>query len=110
VTQDFGPIRERSPGVEPVIEAETGQGGEAVESEPVPAVDSAPAASAPPPAAEHAEAEAQAARDEEAAPAAAEVPASPEPEVAAARPAPAPKPKPARTGPPRKGWWQHRTG
>ena len=41
--------------------------------------------------------------------------ASPEPAPAAetpaaAAPVQAPKPKPVRTGPPRKGWWQRRTG
>jgi ribonuclease E len=36
--------------------------------------------------------------------------AAPAQEPVAAVPVQAPKPKPVRTGPPRKGWWQRRTG
>jgi ribonuclease E len=111
VTQELGPIREPGAQAEPAIEPQPAQSGGPAESEPVPTGDVTPAASAPPSKTEHAEVEMRAAPDdEEAAPAAAETPASPEPEAAPPAPLPPPKPKPVRTGPPRKGWWQHRAG
>jgi ribonuclease E len=110
VTQELGPIaHEPIPQEEPAAGSQPAQSDKPARSEPVPAGDHQPAAAAPLPAAEQA-AETQAAPAEEAVPAAAEMPASPEPEAAAAEPLRAPKPKPVRTGPPRKGWWQHRTG
>jgi ribonuclease E len=108
ITQEFGAtIREPAPQEERAIEPRAAQTEKPAESEPLPAAEIEPAA-APHSAAEQMEAETQAAPAEEAVPPAAEAPVS-EP-AATAPPLPEPKPRPVRAGPPRKGWWQHRTG
>jgi ribonuclease E len=109
ITQEFGPItREPGPREKVATESLPTLSEKAGESESEPVADIAPSAPEPQLAAEQREAKPSTALSEEALSPAAEAPASEAEAVAA--PLPEPKPKPVRAGPPRKGWWQHRTG
>ncbi len=109
-TGEFGPVSLQPAAQElPPIEPGNAQGQVPTGSAPQPAADLA-VETAPQPEAQLEAADAPVSGDAEAAPEpaleAAPAPVAEAPAIAE----PAPKPKPVRTGPPRKGWWQRRTG